>query len=84
MEIAQSKDLSMSGILFSNKTSFEIGAKLQIQIPIADFKETIVVIGTVVRTEYYGPQQFDIGVSFLEMDTNTRSELSKLLTHVSS
>jgi diguanylate cyclase (GGDEF)-like protein len=79
LDKGHSKDLSMSGILFSSSKLYDIGSKIQIQIPFPELNETIDAIGTVVRTEFYTPEQFDIGVSFLEMDGETKSELSKYI-----
>jgi hypothetical protein len=80
LQIASSKDLSMSGILLTSKIAYDIGSKLQIQIPFAELNETIVVIGTVVRVEFYEEEHYDIGVSFLEMDSNTKNGLSSFLS----
>ena len=82
LKMANSKNLSESGILFTSNMPYDIGSKLQIQIPISECDETIVVIGTVVRTEIYGQDQYDIGVSFLEMDSSTKSELSSFLSRI--
>lgn len=80
LAVVNSKNLSLSGILFTSKIPYDIGSKLQIHIPFSELNETIAVIGTVVRTEFYEPDHYDIGVSFLEMDSDTRSELSNFLS----
>ena len=70
----------MSGILFSSSTLYDIGSRVQMQIPFPELNETIDAIGTVVRTEFYTREQFDIGVAFLEMDGETKSELSNYIS----
>ena len=80
LDKAHSKDLSMSGILFSSSKLYDIGSKVQMQIPFPELNETIDAIGTVVRTEFYTQEQFDIGVAFLEMDGETKSELSRYIS----
>ena len=44
-------------------------------------KKPLFIIGTVVRVEKYGANQYDIGVSisFLEMDKAIKDEISKWL-----
>ncbi|MDH3974637.1 MAG: diguanylate cyclase [Deltaproteobacteria bacterium] len=61
------KDISRAGILIESKEPFEIGTKLQIQIPLKKGDENILILGTVVRIEAFGDEQYDIGVSFIEM-----------------
>ncbi|MFH1217351.1 MAG: diguanylate cyclase [Pseudomonadota bacterium] len=81
---ANAKNLSLTGILFESQTPFDIGTKIQLQIPLDEFNETLLILGTVVRIEVFGNNQYDIGVSFLEMDHNSKNEVSRyLLTQLS-
>lgn len=76
---ASAKNLSLTGILFASVTPYQIGTKIQIQIPFEDFDETVLVIGTVVRLEFFDPNQYHVGVSFLEVDSNSKNEISRYL-----
>ena len=53
---------------------------MQVNIP-TDKKQPLFIIGTVVRVESYGPDQYDIGVSisFMEMDKAIKDEISRWL-----
>ena len=79
-QVAQGKNICMGGILFENSFSIPIGTKVQVNIPTSGDKP-LFVIGSVVRVEQYGPDQFDIGVSisFLEMDKALKDEISRWL-----
>lgn len=70
------KDISKAGVLFESNKSFEIGTKLQIQIPLQKTEENLLILGTVVRVEVYGDSLYDIGVSFIEM----KEELSNFIS----
>ena len=77
---ANARNLSITGILFrSNDPCFAIGNKIQLQIPFDDFSATALLLGTVVRIELVDTNQYDIGVSFLEMDHPVRNEISRYL-----
>ncbi len=76
---ANAKNLSLTGILFESRRPFDIGTKIQLQIPFDEFNETLLILGTVVRIEVFGDNQYDIGVSFLEMDHNSKNEVSRYL-----
>lgn len=76
---ARAKNLSLTGILFEAAMPYEIGTKIQLQIPFDEFNETILVLGTVVRIEFFENNRYDIGVSFLEMDKNSKNEISRFL-----
>lgn len=73
------KNLSLTGILFESRTAFDIGSKIQLQIPFDEFNETLLILGTVVRIEIFDNNLFDIGVSFLEMDHTSKNEISRYL-----
>jgi len=77
---ANAKNLSLTGILFrSTCTSFAIGDKIQLQIPFEDFNASVLLLGTVVRIELLGTNEYEIGVSFLEMDHTSKNEVSQYL-----
>jgi len=77
---AHAKNLSLTGILFrSTSPCFDIGNKIQLQIPFEDFNASVLLLGTVVRIELVGTNHYEIGVSFLEMDHTSKSEVSQYL-----
>lgn len=76
---ATSKDLSTGGILFESDYPIDIDTKIQIQIPTGIADKPLLVIGTVVRIEKYSSSQYDIGISFLEIDNTAKNELSKCI-----
>ncbi|MCJ7601536.1 MAG: diguanylate cyclase [Desulfobulbaceae bacterium] len=77
---AHSKNLSLTGILFrSTCPCFDIGNKIQLQIPFEDFNASVLLLGTVVRIEHVGTNHYEIGVSFLEMDHTSKHEVSQYL-----
>lgn len=78
---ANSKDLSLAGILIESDHLVELGTKVGLDIPIEAVDTTLNVIGTIVRVEALGPDKFDLGISFIEMDKLTRSEISQYISH---
>ncbi len=76
---AKSKDLSTRGILFKCNHYIDIGTQVQLQIPTGIADEPLLVVGTVVRVEKFGSNQFDIGISFIEVDNTAKNELSKCI-----
>ncbi|MBU0964916.1 MAG: diguanylate cyclase [Proteobacteria bacterium] len=77
---AQAKNLSLTGILFrSTSPCFAVGNKIQLQIPFEDCNVSVLLLGTVVRIELTNPGQYEIGVSFLEMDHTCQNEVSQYL-----
>ena len=79
-QTARGKNICIGGILFENEFPIAIGSKVQVHIPTRR-KKPLFIIGTVVRVEKYGTDQYDIGVSisFLEMDKAIKDEISKWL-----
>ncbi len=75
----KSKDLSTRGILFKCDHYIDIGTQVQLQIPTGIADEPLLVVGTVVRVEKFGSNQFDIGISFIEVDNIAKNELSKCI-----
>ena len=76
---AKSKDLSTRGILFNCNHNINLGTQVQLQIPTGIADEPLLVVGTVVRVEKFGSNQFDIGISFIEVDNTVKNELSKCI-----
>lgn len=81
VETAESKNIGMGGILFEHNTPLPIGSRIQISLPFGE-NGPLLIIGTVVRVETYGPKKYDIGISisFQEMDKLTKREISKYLS----
>ncbi len=76
-----SKNIAIGGILFENKESLPIGTKVQVSIPILADQDPLLLIGTIVRVEEFGPEKYDIGMilSFKEMEKTAKDEISKFL-----
>ncbi|MCZ6512885.1 MAG: diguanylate cyclase [Nitrospinae bacterium] len=74
----KSKDLSLSGILFESRAPMEIGAKIQMEIPIPTLDNPIILVGTVARVEVF-ENHYDIGVGFVQLEGADRRELSSFL-----
>ena len=75
---AQSKDLSLSGILFRSQNPIDIGTRIQLEVPVPSKDNPIVLVGTVVRVENL-ESYYDIGVSFVQLQGADRRELSSFL-----
>ena len=75
-----SKDIGIGGILFENTDSIPIGAKIKVSIPLDD-STPVLLIGTVVRVEMYGPRRYDIGmaISFKEMEKMASYKITSLI-----
>ena len=78
---AKSKDLSLSGILFESENPMEIGTKIQMEVPIPNKENPIILVGTVARVEVF-ESYYDIGVSFVQLQGGDRRELSSFLNVV--
>ena len=74
------KDICIGGILFQNNEPLEIGSKIQIHTMVSKDSH-LLLIGTVIRVEAYGPDDYDIGVAitFKEMEKIAREEIAGLL-----
>jgi diguanylate cyclase (GGDEF)-like protein len=75
----KSTDLSTGGILFKSSHSIDMGTQVQLEIPTGMAGEPLLVVGTVVRVENLGSNQFDIGISFIKVDGSARNELSRCI-----
>ena len=76
---AISKNISVAGILFESDVFLEIGTKVELRIPMPNSGGSFVVIGAIVRVEFFNSTHYDIGVSFLEMDKTTQHEISRYM-----
>ena len=76
----KSKDISIGGILFKNTYSMDIGTKIQLSLNLNTDKP-INIVGTVVRVEEFGPEDYDIGVmsAFMDIDKEVKNEVSQYL-----
>ncbi|MBU2645298.1 diguanylate cyclase [bacterium] len=80
--VANSKNLSKAGILFESETPYNMGRRLQLEINVNNNIGTLTVAGTVVRVEQYEANRYDIGVSFLEIDSSTKNELTNYILQI--
>ena len=74
---AKSQNISKSGILFESRERFEIGAKVQLMVPLPENADAIVMLGRVVRVEMLPDGRHAIGVSFIELDQAAKTELAQ-------
>jgi len=76
-----SKNIAIGGILFKNKEPLSIDAKVQVSISINKDSDPLLLIGTIVRVEVLGQDNYDIGMtlSFKEMEKIAKDEISKFL-----
>ncbi len=68
----RSKNISEGGILISSRESYDIGTRLELQIPIKD-GSWLTTTGSVVRLEQFDQDLFDIGLSFLHLGSSKGS-----------
>jgi len=77
------KNISIAGILLESDSFIELGTKVELSIAIKQNVNALVLIGTVVRVEFFDSRRYDIGISFLEIDTNSKNEISKyMIKHI--
>jgi len=55
-----------------------MGSKVQLQIPVSPKGSPLSVIGSVVRVEKIKDGQYDISVSFVDIEKTTMDKLNKL------
>jgi len=77
---AKSKDLSLGGLLFETSSPIEIGTKVEINVVLDRASDVMEVFGTVVRVEEFGPDQYEVGISFLEMDGSVKNEINEYIS----
>ncbi len=75
----ESEDLSTGGILFKCDHYVDLGTEVQLRIPIDMAVEPLLIVGTVVRAEKLDSNQFDIGISFINVENTAKNELSKCI-----
>ncbi|MGM0452059.1 MAG: diguanylate cyclase [Thermodesulfobacteriota bacterium] len=76
---ARGKNISVAGILLESDQFMEPGTKVQLQIALNETEGPLWVIGTVVRVESFESSRHDTGVSFLELDTTAKNEISRYM-----
>lgn len=65
-------NISEGGILITCSNSFDIGTRIELLIPLQD-KASMTVIGSVVRVEKFDTNHYDIGLSFLSLNSSVKS-----------
>ncbi len=65
-------NISEGGILITCSSSFDIGTRIELLIPLQD-KTSMTVIGSVVRVEKFDTNLYDIGLSFLSLNSSVKS-----------
>ncbi|MBB5349369.1 diguanylate cyclase [Desulfoprunum benzoelyticum] len=76
----KSKNIGIGGILFENDTPLPVGAHVQVSITGRN-NAPLLLIGTIVRIESFGPNSYDIGMafSFKEMEKIATAEIAQFL-----
>ena len=72
------KNISITGMRFESANPIEMGSKIQLQIPVSKEDSPLLVIGSVVRVEKMKDDQYDISVSFFDIEKKTMDKLNKL------
>ncbi len=72
---ANGKNISKTGILFESEVFLKIGARVELTISMSGKESSFVVIGTVVRVEVFDSSLYDIGVSFLDLEKDSKDEI---------
>ncbi len=75
---AKTKSLSIGGILLESKDHLEAGTRIQINISFAR-GNSLLVIGSVVRSEKTDSGNHDISVVFLDSDKGIKNEITSYL-----
>jgi len=82
IDTVRSADLSVNGIRLQSKRALEVGAKLQLQIPLKNGIAPRLIVGAIKNVTPQNASHFEIGVSFLQVDYATRLDiLSYLLSN---
>ena len=74
------KNISITGMRFESVNPLEMGSKVQLQIPVSSEESPLSVIGSVVRVEKIKDGQYDISVSFVDIEKTTMDKLNKLFS----
>ena len=72
------KNISITGMRFESANPIEMGSKIQLLIPVSKEDSPLLVIGSVVRVEKMKDDQYDISVSFFDIEKKTMDKLNKL------
>ncbi len=75
---ARCKNISLGGLFFKSNHKLEVGSKVQLHIPLTT-DQPLLFLGTVIRVFPCGPQVYDIGVAFLEVDKSAKDVIVQLL-----
>lgn len=91
---ASTRDMSEGGVLFTSDICFAIGTFLKLEIDVPGWEELKVgfyqekdlllhepftVIGKVVRVELVGRERYDVGISFVAVDSGHQAALKKYI-----
>jgi hypothetical protein len=76
--LAKSKNLSLGGVLFESNEPISLGTCLQVKIPIPSVANPLTLPCVVTRVESFN-SNYDIGVSFLNLDSKAKSEVIRYL-----
>jgi hypothetical protein len=85
MDITQTKNLGLGGMLLTTSRSFPIGMHLAIEIRLPFERSPIMLIGKVIESlEITRDLIYDTRLEFMAIDENHRSIISKTVTYYSS
>lgn len=82
---ARGKNLSAGGLLLASKTALDLGAKIQLSVPL-DQRQPLLVTGRVLRVATHAPESYDIGIAFLPARQQAAEGLATFIhqTHVTT
>ncbi len=74
------KNISVGGLLFEHNVKFDLGTRIQLNVPI-DEEKPLLIVGTVIRVETISNKMYDIGISIslLDMDKNIKKRIVRWL-----
>ena len=85
MDITQTKNLGLGGMLLTTSRMFDVGTNLAIEIRLPFERCPIMLIGKVVESlEITKDLIYDTRLQFMAIDENHRSIISKTVTYYSS
>lgn len=94
--VAESKDISAGGVLFSSDHAYQVGDIIRMELHITGWenfksipamqqqnikKLPVLVLGKVMRVEEVDSKNFDIGVAFVGIDDVQQQALLKFISH---
>lgn len=74
---AQTKNISIAGLLFKSDFQFDIGANVKLHIPIETTGVPLIVMGKIVRVKDFDSKSSDIGVSYYKTDKTSLNRISR-------